>query len=213
MGKRKFRLKTIKHYERKKYAKLQRESPLSTLPHPAIIPKSNCDVATEPTKLLKPADVKPSSLIIQIPISIYTASPVCDASHLQKRLMSCASLPEGWTWSLLISDLHPPVFSLTYNLPCNGSQVAVTLVVKQNCQWLLHLNSSEVDLSFCQLLKRYLSSPLNCIDLLHFLMSCLQKSNICLGNPDEKFLPVQQRHSGTFSGKSGRLFVVKLFKN
>ena len=205
MGRRKFKLRVPKNYERKKYARKEFvvSIPRSALlcPFAKVLPTtvSNYD-STEAQSVV---EANPSELIIQIPISSYTASPVGDASQLHKRLMSSQSLPEGWTSSLLISNCHLPVFSLSFNLPLNSSQLVITVTIKQNCQWLLALNCSEIDLSFCQLLKEYLQSPLNSVHLLLKLLSCLQKCTICTGNSDEKFMPVQQRRNGTFSGKLG----------
>ena len=93
MGRRKFKLRVPKNYEKKKYARKEFvvSIPRSALlfPFAKVLPStvSNYD-STEAQSVV---EANPSEFIIQIPISSYTPSPVCDASQLHKRLMSSQS--------------------------------------------------------------------------------------------------------------------------
>ena len=193
MGKRKFRLKYIKNYKREKYVgkKLVVSIPLSSLP-----------------SSMSSSFVSSQSMIVQIPIYNYTLLPVHSAAQLHLRLTRSRSIPDEWASSLLVSECHSSVFPLSSNLTCSSSSVTITVIIRKDLTWLLFLNDRCVHLHSCKLLQPFRASQLNSVELILKVLSLLQGCKICIGNPDEKFIAIQQRRNGTFSSnKSGNIIV------
>ena len=201
MGKRKFRLKYPKRTMKESNIPPKKAASISLQTS-----TTSSQVSTGAVLSIQSQD-HPTELIVKIPISSYNSLPVHNAAALYDRLMMSRSIPHGWSSSLLVSELHSSIFSLSNNLTCSASScVTLTVTVKEDCVWLLFVNNRQVDLSYCKLMQPLLTHQLNSITLLLQLLSLLEGSHICSGNCDDKFLPVQQRRKGTFYGKSGIFF-------
>ena len=91
MGKRKFRLKHVKNYEKKKYQNMQLK-------------------VSYPLHLVKPDPV--SELMLCIPLNIYIKSLAPNASVLYSRVSTTKLVPKEWTTSILVSQSHSSLFSM-----------------------------------------------------------------------------------------------------
>jgi len=152
MGRRKLRFDARKNFERKKYSK---SSELTV-----SIPLDLLSVPSD--------DANPSELIVSLPMSAYTSSPVSDASALHSRVSRSTTLPAGWTLaclpeasgsntaSLVLCKLQilPPLFS---------ADLTLMLTVTPDCAWTLSVGRSQINQQQCQLLCG-IAAKLCCVD-------------------------------------------------
>ena len=195
MGKRKFRLKAVKNYERKKY---QNRVHLEEL---------KVSIPLSIYRSLAVPDASSEELKVSIPLSIYKSSAVPDANTLRARLDMLNMLPEGWVTSFVqVSLLHTPFFALYRKLSSDNPSVdLISVTITPDCTWSLSIGPYQLDLTHCQLLKQFLHNKLNSLDLLVQLLSQLDNITFCIGNPDEKFTVIKERHRGEFKDHSGML--------
>ncbi len=184
MGRRKLRFARKKNHERNKYGYgLRVKVPLEVL--------------------------KPSQLIVQLPISAYTSATVPDAAALRSRLGKSNLVPSGWTvaeeGSQPLPGICPPLvlYKLQFLQVLVAPTVTFTLSVDDQCMWTLRLETSEINPESCQLLRGY-TATLSCVDEVMQLLSRIDGSAFCVGNADGKFSELVDSHKGTFRDQSGR---------
>ena len=180
MGNRKFKLKHQKNYERKKYRNFGLKVPIRHL-------KIKCSKEVP-------------DLSVHIPIGHYINSPASNASALYSQLSISKRLPEGWTTSLLVSESHSPLFSLRRHI--ENCSVDIHITVTPNCDWSMSIGTSSFDTNNCQLLKAFIK--LDTIDTVVELLSTIDNSMFCIGNPDMKFNYIIKRRNGLFVDKTGK---------
>jgi len=192
MGRRKLRFDARKNFERKKYSK----SSELTVSIPLVLLSVPSD------------DANPSELIVSLPMSAYTSSPVPDASALHSRVSRSTTLPAGWTLaclpeasgsntaSLVLCKLQilPPLFS---------ADLTLMLTVTPDCAWTLSVGRSQINQQQCQLLCG-IAAKLCCVDEVVKLLTVLDGSKFCVGNPDAKFMQLIPRQKGSFRDQSGK---------
>lgn len=82
--------------------------------------------------------------------------------------------------------------------------------VAANCVWSLTLGTIVLKLDQCQLLKKF-PLKLDSVNMVVRLLSCLNTSSFCKGNPDNKFAKIRQNHQGVFRDRSGKFrTIIKL---
>ena len=205
MGKRKLRLKAVKNYERKKYH--GKASWKVSIP---IEYYTNCHSTV-------PDDNTESELKISIPLQFYTSSTVPDASKLRARLDMCNLLPKEWVMSShQVSELDTPFLALYRKVPtlatCTLQSVPnsvdlISMKIAPDCTWFLSIGTYQLDLTHCQLLEKFLFKKVNSVDLLILLLSQLDCITLCIGNPDEKFTGIRERHKGEFKDQTGTVML------
>ena len=163
MGKRKFRLKHVKNYEKKKYQNMQLK-------------------VSYPLHLVKPDPV--SELMLCIPLNIYIKSLAPNASVLYSRLSTTKLVPKEWTTSILVSQSHSSLFSMKRRI--QNSSLDLIITVAPDCVWSMTIGTTQFCIDQCQLLNVF-SSKLDSIDTVVKLLSCIDKSKVCKGNSDVKF--------------------------
>ena len=124
MGKRKFRLKSVKNYERKRYqrraAHVHVDEVKVSIPHQVYTCRDHVDdhVHVDELKVSIPLHVytcrdRVDKLNISIPLHIYTSLPSTDAGILYSRLDKLKVLPEGWVTSSILVFLHHYLHCIT----------------------------------------------------------------------------------------------------
>ena len=206
MGKRKLRFNARKNNERNKY--MERELlvsiPLSLVTLPCEL------VVSLPLSAYTPSDAStlhssPCELVVSLPLSAYTSSILPDASTLHSRLILSQQLPLGWTASSVGSSSASHSASLAlYKLQISPSLPSVDysfmLTVAPDCNWTLCLGRKQISKDQCQLLVGF-KEKLCTVAALVQVLSTLDESKCCVGNPDTKFLQLAAR---TFRDKSGK---------
>ncbi len=176
-GKRKFHLSTRKNYYRKK----------CTNPSVLIvrIPRTAYDLYVNKDSVEVP-EPPLSSLVVSIPRAMYCSISVRDRDHLFERISMLKILPAEW---YLAEEDHVISKSFSYGRLC--------ISVDSNCHWIISINQYQIDLpndSFCKI-----TSVTTFIQLL----TAIEKSHLCIGNPDDKFYSVRDIRKGKFLDQSG----------
>jgi hypothetical protein len=188
--KRKLRFNARKNDERNKYMK--RELLVSILLSLVTLIINSCE------------------LVVSLPVSAYTSSILPDASTLHSRLILSQQLPLGWTASSVGSSSASHSASLAlYKLQISPSLPSVDysfmLTVAPDCNWTLCLGRKQISKDQCQLLVGFKEKLCTVAELVQVL-STLDESKCCVGNPDTKFLQLAAHHKGTFRDKSGKYY-------
>ena len=149
-------------------------------------------------------------LVVSLPVSAYTSSILPDASTLHSRLILSQQLPLGWTASSVGSSSASHSASLAlYKLQISPSLPSVDysfmLTVAPDCNWTLCLGRKQISKDQCQLLVGFKEKLCTVAELVQVL-STLDESKCCVGNPDTKFLQLAAHHKGTFRDKSGKYY-------
>ena len=82
-------------------------------------------------------------------------------------------------------------------------QSRLTILVSSDCTWSLTIDSKEFKVSNCYVLATFLPK-LDSVDAIKCLLSCLDNSKICIGNPDDKFKITRDQHQGIFKDRTGK---------
>ena len=77
------------------------------------------------------------------------------------------------------------------------------LTVSPSCAWSLCVGQSQIDQQQCWLLGG-IAAKLCSVDEVVRLLSALDESKHCVGNPDTKFMQLVPRQNGIFKDQSGK---------
>lgn len=107
-------------------------------------------------------------------------------------------LPSGWMCTSLAGD----IIALCKLSVSSSSQPKLYLMVtiSSDMSWGLQIGEKVVDNCLLQSIPKTFSLATEVIGLLRQI----DGSQICIGNPDEKFLPLLGRNKGVFKGQSGK---------
>lgn len=152
-----------------------------------------------------------NELVVQLPLSAFTSSAVPDMISLYNRLTQYGILPNEWNLSLI----RPPsatspflaVNKLQITLPvhCYATHTFM-LTVTPGGAWTLCAGSKQVNPEQCKLLSEFPAILSTVIDVVK-IVSALECCKFCIGNPDEKFSSLSDRHGGVFKDYHGKTFL------
>lgn len=134
-----------------------------------------------------------TELVVQIPLGIYSNASVDDAGRLHSRLVNSGLIPEQWTVELRQStNGHEHRISLNMSrlLTCSLSsapRLQVEVTINSNCTWMLHIEACAVDVRHIPLLSD-VPARLDSAQQVGILLSTLDASEVCTGNPEPKFV-------------------------
>ena len=191
MGKRKLRFDARKIFECKKYRKF---SGLTV-----SIPLEHVCASTN--------DADQSELIISLLLSAYMSATLPDATVLHSRLSRVSALPAGWTLACLpASTSHLATFAickLQIFPPLCSAHVTFMLTVTPDCTWTLCVGQSPINQQQCRFLNG-IAAKLCSVNEVVKLLSALDDSKHCVGNPETKFMQLVPRQKGIFRDQSGK---------
>ena len=140
-----------------------------------------------------------TSHIVGLPLGVYTSSTVQTIEALHARLIKSSTF-NGWIVTCIPGELES-VYLALYKLQVSSTtcttEQTFMLTIHPEFKWTLDVRGHRVDLERCPLLSE-VPSQLNSVDSVVHLLSLLDHSKICQGNPDTKFLDISQRHKGNF---------------
>lgn len=146
-----------------------------------------------------------SDFEISIPVSAYRDGPVISVDQLCSRLTSL-SLPKSW----VISSTKPLILSkVRVNTLTMNSDILFIISIDAGMKWSLFLQQTLLDSRRCPLLRKVPTLTLNSVGTVHQLLSIVDASKICRGNPEKKFLDQWQQRSITLHGSSGETIVYR----
>ena len=142
-----------------------------------------------------------SELTVSLPLSYFSSLPLASLSELHSRLLHLQAVPGDWC------DTSSGSESMTL---CRivGPQAAAlpkidfTVIIDKSLAWKLFFFDQRLEADRCPVfvnIPPIVTSPTDVVKLL----SAIDSSAVCIGNPDEKFLPLVKRHQGHFVNSTG----------
>ena len=152
---------------------------------------------------LLPAD----PLTVSLPLTLYINLPQKSLSAIHTKLKKMPQLLSGWV-DATSNPLELKVCRLQYTGPCPS--VEFTITVQEDRTWQVHykLLRIEPDIAAFQGIPTVLESVGNLCDLI----SAIDASRCCIGNPDEKFaLLLSHQETGVFRDRSGKQMEMQMY--
>lgn len=138
---------------------------------------------------------------VSLPLSAYIATAAPDITTLHTRLMSLHVLPTEWVCSLL-SSTTLTLHKLDIFPPHMLASTKYMLTIFSNLSWVLSVGQKQLEVGECRVLHG-ISQHLCSVGDVFRTVVAVDKSKLCVGNPDAKFDALIDRHNGTFRGQSG----------
>ncbi len=199
---RKLKLSRKKNEERKKYHVTTRPVSISLADITVFRVSINLSpLHTSGEDEHSPITRRPPELKISLPLSCFTCLPLPTVRALHSRITTAQLLPSGWvdgtrceqelTLCRLTSDPDRPTPSIRF-----------TITIVEDFTWIVFFHAQRLEKDSSCVLQEVPStvrSP-NEIARLTTVIDC---SKLCVGNPDDKFIPLLSRREGTFKDQSG----------
>jgi hypothetical protein len=155
-----------------------------------------------PVKLI----VNLPALSVSLPITSYFDAPVTDVNTLRARIEQSSPLPSSWVittespWVVLCKlktvEVVPPKIS-----------VFATITVNDKLEWSMSFAQPKLDPRNSCCVDGLPTAICSLSDLLAVL-SCIDSSKVCVGNPDVDILQMWQRRSLTLHGFNGIFIII-----
>ena len=158
---------------------------------------NNCTVATMGRRKLKydlrknyetklkvsiPLDkLKVLPLHLSLPLSAYANAPVSNGQHLGERLRATTLLPRGWS----VAGGADTTYTTIYKVQCSASGRTSTcsVLVNSDLTWKLTMGSTSIIPTQVPIAP----SSLTCLQQVIDLLVTVDRSKLCIGNPDEQY--------------------------
>ena len=180
MGRRKLRFYQRKRYERKKFQKL-----------PISIHLSDAVMAYR----------------ISLPLrfySGYTTEQLTDIAILNTRLSTSAALPTNWLSIHSVEENKLSVCKLSSSTFQRAPTVFLLVTISADMSWSLKVHGRPCQVDVASTLFQFTPSKLCTVQHILRLVQLLNDSKVCVGNPDEKYVPLIVHHKGLLKDSSGK---------
>lgn len=189
---RKVRFYQPKKYERKKYA-------VRCLP--VSIPLGGSVMLHRISIPLGLVSVPP--LLVSLPLAIYRTACVTQVSQLQARLTK-VSLPPNWV-ELRQQEMSSRLTTMTlvnFRPQTIFTTASFVVNIHEHLTWTLQCYNSPIETDQCQAIAN-VPQKLLCVSDVVDLLTTVQSSTLCCGNPAEEFRGLVELHDGTFKDPTG----------
>ena len=117
--------------------------------------------------------VKPTELVVCLPLSAFLSSEARDAEGLLSRIRASNTLPTSWMLpEMPTSSDGFMLCKLQQHLPLSTPSFIFTVTVNANCTWTLVVESHEIDASSCDLLS--MAAPTyNIFSIYLYIIHCI----------------------------------------
>lgn len=149
--------------------------------------------------------VKLPPLCVSLPISSYCDAPCADVNTLRARIKSCSPLPSTWVINATDSDSDSPLILCklkTFQLLPPKINVSVTLSINEQREWNIIFLQPKLDPANCCILND-LAATVSSVSSLVTILSRIDSSKVCVGNPDTDILQMWHQRSLTLHGSNG----------
>ena len=138
---------------------------------------------------------------ISLPLTAFMSGHVQSLAQLSSRVKAVVSKYD--TWAVTCAD--PLVICKIQVQNKEGTMVAViaTISISSDFHWTLSWNAKEVVIKDCPLFKD-LPDKIQSIDDVDNILALIESAEVCVGNPDEKFLDLWHYRSTTLNHLSGK---------
>ena len=144
-------------------------------------------------------------LPVSLPLSSYTDAPLNSIEVLHARL-STLPLPPSW---VINNAAKAPITLCKLRISSGNllprADVVVTITINPDNPWTVAFIHDSVNPSNCSLLST-VHSTLSSITSVQRVLSLIDSSRICQGNPDSSFLESWQQRSLTLHNSTGKLY-------
>ena len=181
-----------KKYERKKYA-------VRCLP--VSIPLGGSVMLHRISIPLGLVSVPP--LLVSLPLAIYRTACVTQVSQLQARLTK-VSLPPNWV-ELRQQEMSSRLTTMTlvnFRPQTIFTTASFVVNIHEHLTWTLQCYNSPIETDQCQAIAN-VPQKLLCVSDVVDLLTTVQSSTLCCGNPAEEFRGLVELHDGTFKDPTG----------
>ena len=105
-------------------------------------------------------------------------------------------------------DLNSLTFcNIRHDDSASPAQVTFSLSIQTDFSWVLHYCGNEVDTKACSILAS--ASPcLDSVSRVLTVVEAVKDSKVCIGNPDENFLPLLMSRENGFMDSTGMYTVI-----
>lgn len=151
----------------------------------------------------------PDELPVRLPLDTYCSHALPDTSSLANRLSQSGKLPQEWTLTSIHSTTSLSPTLTLYILEIKSplfccADYSFMLTISPDGTWTLCVGRTRVYQEHCDLLKATPTKLCSVDDVIGLVLS-LSGSKWCIGNPDEKFMDLIDRHEGNFRDQTGTL--------
>jgi len=145
--------------------------------------------------------VKIPAMSISIPLAANTNGHIPSSDCLSSRLSSL-SLPTSW---IIASRTPLTLCNLRVHPVGQPSRADITfsLSISSGLEWTLSFLNLKLNSTVCPLLAE-VRRTLTSVAAVHHLMTFLDSTKLCIGNPDGKFLDLWQHRALTLHGSSSK---------
>ena len=143
----------------------------------------------------------PSELVVSIPWPIYCGLDVSDSKCLFERIARLKILPTGWSLGNFDDCDQLIVISRLF------SYGRFILTIDFDCFWTIAINETCIHLPNRSLLN-FCGDKITSVAIFQQLLQNIEKSQLCIGNPDIKFYQIRDARKGKFADPYGKLFIM-----
>lgn len=144
--------------------------------------------------------IQTPQLTLSLPISAFVTAPVTDLYHLNTRL-SMQSLPDGWIRHMNAS--HNGLIFSSLSIDSFALLPITTFIVKIDCDLKWSLSYNGIKVKNQQLSSFSGSQQIKCLNDVLLLLTSIQASRICCGNPVEEFKQLLDDRGGELKDSEG----------
>ncbi len=201
MGKRKLKFAPRKNWERKKYD-------VTTLPVRISLSDVTMFRISIALPLLCSNDKDEHSLTprsstelkVSLPLSYFTCLSLPTLSALRSRIMTVPLLPAGWV-DATQSEGELALCCFSHSATPTPS-IRFTITIKEDFTWTIFFHAQRVETD-SSLVLQDVPPILNSSDDVACLITVIDSSKLCVGNPDGRFIPLLHQRGGNFKDRCG----------
>ena len=142
-------------------------------------------------------------LLVSLPLAIYRTACVTQVSQLQARLTK-VSLPPNWV-ELRQQEMSSRLTTMTlvnFRPQTIFTTASFVVNIHEHLTWTLQCYNSPIETDQCQAIAN-VPQKLLCVSDVVDLLTTVQSSTLCCGNPAEEFRGLVELHDGTFKDPTG----------
>ena len=157
-----------------------------------------------------PSHVPCKELAVKLPLSAYTSAVMSSTHELHARLTASKSslMPPEWICSV-VSGTNLAIYKLAVTPPVMSADFTFIITISASGRWTINVDHKEISRANCPILAECaVHDHLLSVDLVVEILSLLDRCKLCVGNPDEKFSSLIDKHSGKFLDRSGNNIIM-----
>ncbi len=128
-----------------------------------------------------------TELKVSLPLSYFTCLPLRTLSAFRSRIMTVPLLPAGWV-DATQSEGELALCCFSHSAAPTPS-IRFTIIIKENFTWTIFFRAQRVETN-SSLVLQDVPPILNSLNDVACLITVIDSSKLCVGNPDDRFIPL-----------------------